>query len=403
MAIENIPAIREDYPLFSWSDHQESFAALKQGAEVAGFKKETWNAIIDKLKAVLTEGGLSWDSANYTTAENAKITEAYGALSAAMFNAVRHNIDHPVPVGWRWANDSTFRGYVGREDFHGYSEYGAQSDLFYAEYLIEIVRKLNLLIEILRGTAPFADFESKYNIESLYDVNLLAKPSVPLVVSENAQSVADCNLLSRPSAPMEFSENITSKTAADIVAIRSQPMDSKELMKTWHRANMDSQRSQSLGGAFALSGTKSAVSISSARIQEIFAAAKSNSLHRAEADVLPSASMGAESRSNTLESVQLTKGQSAPMDAAECAKSSEKALIELAPPLALTATETAQTKQSATLGKALAKPMGAVALSASISSATLDFAWIPPIRTGNNLYIRQVYDMERNGNDLRLI
>ena len=403
MPIENIPAIREDYPLFSWDDHKESFAALKKGGEVAGFKKETWNAIIDKLQSVLTESGISWDKSSYTTAENAKITEAYGELSAAMFNAVRHNIDHPIPVGWKWANDPSFRGYVGRKDFRGYADYGTQCDLFYAEYLIEIVRKLNLLIEMLRGTAPFADCEYKFKIESLYESNLLAKPSAPMVVSENVQSAIIGGLLARPSAPIEIKESAESKTEASIVKVLSKPIDGSESVKTKYSTSMITAGSQPLGGVSEIAWTKHKAVLSSARIQEIFAAAKSNSLHSAETHLLQSAPTGAIMRVDSLQSVELNQGEAEPIIAAERAKSSERAIIELVPSIQIGATATAKTMQSAKMEQAKPHNITISEISASMAAVSLDFAWIPPIKNGTNLYIRQVYDMERNGNDLRLI
>lgn len=424
MPIENIPAIREDYPLFSWDDHKESFAALKKGGEVAGFKKETWNAIIDKLQAVLTESGLSWDKSSYTTAENAKITEAYGALSAAMFNAVRHNIDHPIPVGWKWANDSTFRGYVGRKDFRGYADYGTQCDLFYAEYLIEIVRKLNLLIEMLRGTAPFSDFENQCNIESRCDVNLqliptvpisaeekssstasgkiVLVPSVPLSAEEKSQSLAKSNMALIPLIPIEYSKIIKSQNKADMFIIKCVGVGAEETAKTEHSANLEKVALKMID-ASALSSSITAVSLSSARLEEMFAMAKSSSLHHAEADSIQSVQIGAESRVKSLQYAELNQAETHPISAADGAKSSERATVELVPSIQIKATETAKTTQSAKIEKVPTKRVGAAEKSASVAAVTLDFAWIPPIRNGTNLYIRQVYDMERNGNDLRLI
>ena len=160
MPLQTIPVLAQDYPVFDWSQYQSSRDALVKDHPVADFTKETWNAIVDTLSDALADAGLEWD-AKYTTADGAKVTKAYGALTATMFNSVRHNIDHPASIGWGWANNTAFRGYVGRENFRGHGQYGAACDLFYPEYIIELVRKLNLLIEIMRDTAntfPFQDF-----------------------------------------------------------------------------------------------------------------------------------------------------------------------------------------------------------------------------------------------------
>lgn len=150
MALSNTPVLPADYDLFDWNDWPDSFAALVSGGPTSEFEKECWNAIVTKLAEALEDGGLSWDS-KYTTAENALITEEYGDLYAAAINSIRHNIDHPVPLDWKWAKDRSFRGYIGREDFKGVDAYGEdEADDVYPEYIIELVRRLNLLLEIMR-------------------------------------------------------------------------------------------------------------------------------------------------------------------------------------------------------------------------------------------------------------
>ena len=151
MALQNIPVLSSDYPLFDWADYQSCRNALIPDGQTAEFKKETWNAIIDTLADALAAAGIVWDS-KYTTADGAKITKEYGDLTASAFNSIRYNIDKPLPIGWAWAWNPDFRGYIGREDFRGCDEYGESGDYVYAEYIIELVRKLNLLIEVMRGT-----------------------------------------------------------------------------------------------------------------------------------------------------------------------------------------------------------------------------------------------------------
>lgn len=159
MPLPTIPLLDKEYPLYDWSDWQSSRDALVKGTPTSHFAKEAWNAIVDSLSEALEGAGLAWDK-TYTTAEGAKITEPYGKLTADKFNSVRHNIDWPAPLGWAWADREDFRGYVGREDFKGYQEYHKEADKVYPEYILELVRKLNFLLEIMRYTAPLLESEA---------------------------------------------------------------------------------------------------------------------------------------------------------------------------------------------------------------------------------------------------
>ena len=193
MPIDTIPILSEDYPLFDWDDYPLSYYALGEGELVSGFQKETWNAIIDKTLAALSAAGMSWDS-TYTTSANAKVTAAYGALSAKMFNSVRHNIELAAPVGWGWAKNPNMRGYIGRNDFKGYADYGLNGDLFYAEYLLELVRRLNLLLSIMKGTANLKEMESPIlsQTESVHGLSSL--PSGAMAFSEPSFTDFVCGL-----------------------------------------------------------------------------------------------------------------------------------------------------------------------------------------------------------------
>ena len=146
-----IPVLSSDYPLFNWGDWPDSYAALVPDGLTSEFEKDCWNAIVDKLAGAFAVAGIPWNSA-YTTYEDTRITKAYGDLYAKMMNSLRHNINRPAPLGgWNWACDPSFRGYIGREDFRGVDAYGESgADDVYPEYFKELVRKLNLLLEIMR-------------------------------------------------------------------------------------------------------------------------------------------------------------------------------------------------------------------------------------------------------------
>lgn len=220
MALNDIPALNSDHPLFSWSDWPVSYNALVSNGAVNVFQKETWNAIVDTLHEALTAAGLDWD-AKYTTVEGAKITEAYAPLTAAAFNSVRHNIDHPAPIGWAWARDESFRGYVGREDFVGYYQNRPHptGDFVYPEYLIELVRKLNLLIEIMRGTANIGYCEVKTISRSQMSLDMELVPSAPMELSVPSETNTHLELEALKVAHLELEVESTTDLEAELEAV----------------------------------------------------------------------------------------------------------------------------------------------------------------------------------------
>lgn len=215
MPLQNIPVLDENYPIFDWSEHQESKNALVPNNLVAEFTKETWNEIVDTLNNALLEAGLYWDS-QYTTASGAKIYEPYGALSANMFNSVRHNIDRPASIGWAWANNANFRGFVGREDFRGYRDYGKNCDFFYPEYLLELVRKLNLLIGIMKDSANLTSFAFENGLKTDISSYLVEKKSAPITIDGLSKSMFFNGIVGLLSFPIVINYNSKANIDADI-------------------------------------------------------------------------------------------------------------------------------------------------------------------------------------------
>lgn len=168
--------IQSDYPLWTWEGSngnatadqtRDAFDAVSNRGETAEFSHTVWNDLVDTLDTLLTAVGQSWDN-KYTDASGAKVHEANGILTAKQFNSVRFNIENAVYTTWKWEFDYTKIGYVGRNDFKGVSDVGErrgrQADIVYGWYIIELARKLNLLIEFLRGTAE--TYEMRYERES---------------------------------------------------------------------------------------------------------------------------------------------------------------------------------------------------------------------------------------------
>lgn len=215
MPLQNIPVLDENYPIFDWSEHQESKNALAPNNLVSEFTKETWNDIVDTLNNALLEAGLYWDS-QYTTASGAKIYKPYGELTAKAFNSVRHNIDRPASLGWAWANNENFRGFVGREDFRGYKDYGKNCDFFYPEYLLELVRKLNLLIGIMKDSANLESFSFEDGLKTDISSDLVGKKSAPITIDGFSKSIFFNGIVGLLSFPIFINYSSKANIDADI-------------------------------------------------------------------------------------------------------------------------------------------------------------------------------------------
>jgi len=176
--LTEIPILPEDYPLFSWEDWPESRAALVSGTPTEYFSKETWNAIVDAINDALGIAGIDWYDPRRTdewepyTVDDSKILRPYGQLTAADFNTVCNNVDIGAPASWAWAMDENFPGYIGRKRFKGttitYDEDGAitkmkYGDKVYASYILELVRRVNLMLGLMRGTVPTKDAAASIN------------------------------------------------------------------------------------------------------------------------------------------------------------------------------------------------------------------------------------------------
>lgn len=215
MALNDIYVLPSDYPLFDWFDWPDSEAALVPDGYTHEFKKEAWNAIVNHLAVALNEAGESWDS-KYTSSDGAKISEAYGALYADAINSICYNIDNAVPVlRWGWAHDQNFRGYIGRKEFRGVIEYGDKgADSVYPEYILELVRRLNFLIQIMTGEAAAV---AKGRGLSLTEPNVLVR-SVPSLPLGGIKNISRTNSFARtdsiPSIAMQILELSKSKSRA---------------------------------------------------------------------------------------------------------------------------------------------------------------------------------------------
>lgn len=402
MPIDRIPILSEDYPLFDWDDHPLSYYALGEGELVSGFQKETWNAIIDKTLAALSAAGMSWDS-KYTTASGAKITEAYGPLSAKMFNSVRYNIDRPAPVGWGWAYNPALRGYVGREDFKGYAEYGLNGDLFYAEYLLEMVRRLNLMLSIMKGTANLKEMEGPTISLSDSIHNLLSLPSAAMKFSKPAFSSFICGLQANESRSLAFFDKSFTHNIGTAHRFRSRPMFSGEIGLTKQESQMRMPTARVLP-----SYTEGILSIREA-VMDVFNAiylssgfGMAYSSSKTTISLPQPRSVTAEERSKTTESVTAVHLSPHPIVATDTAKSTSDATIHKPFAVRPHGAELAKSNVETVFEKIRPRRLTVNAISGASCIAILGSAWLAPIWVNGKLYIRQAYETNQTDTTLEV-
>ena len=186
MGFDTIPAIPADYPLYDWADWQSSRDALAPGVKTKQFQIAAWNAIVDSLANAINAAGQEWDT-SYTTAAGAKITALDPKLYARKYNSIRLNIDRQMHLEWPWAEDSAFRGYVGREDFLGREDVGKDCDKVYPEYILELVRKLNLLLDIMRGGDLIRYADTQHISGTLIELSMYSGAGDHIQYSHNTQ------------------------------------------------------------------------------------------------------------------------------------------------------------------------------------------------------------------------
>lgn len=246
MALTEIPVLPSTHPLFEWTDYQSSRDALVSGSPTMLFAKEAWNAIVDSTNKALTAAGLSWDC-RYTTAEEAKINGSSKQLTAMKFNSVRHNIDWPASLGWQWSINPNFHGYVGRDDFYGRSTHGKSADVVYASYILELSRKLDVLIEILRGTAGLSEITIEQLSDLLPIATLHAGDSRNLIVDDDVGVIyPDIRIEHTCGAPLETNCTASSRFATNVESLQSKPLEATVDNNTHTSVNAEKRFAQKL-------------------------------------------------------------------------------------------------------------------------------------------------------------
>ena len=151
----NLPTSFEAWDWTKDDDTIKAYYAISNKGYTSEFKASVWNALCTKLNQALNAMNLSWDN-KYTTYSGALLSGYYPTLTAQIFNSVRHNIEVNVPTTWKWVFNRGYEGYVGRLDFRGNITTNNPDTLF-GSYILEIARKLNLLISIFKNEATFSE------------------------------------------------------------------------------------------------------------------------------------------------------------------------------------------------------------------------------------------------------
>ena len=136
------------------SQTQAAYKVIINKEDIMLFNSAVWNDLVDKVMEVRQELDLNWDT-TYADKDETKIIYYPKILKANKFNSLRLNTTY---TNWSWATIPTAEGYIGRTDFRGVNQTGYQSaDTVYGVYFLELVNRLNLIIDIINGDITAGD------------------------------------------------------------------------------------------------------------------------------------------------------------------------------------------------------------------------------------------------------
>lgn len=409
MGFDTIPAVPADYPLYDWGNWQSSRDALYPGVKTKNFQIAAWNAIVDSLANAITAAGQTWDT-TYTTAAGAKISFSDAKLHAQKFNSVRLNIDRQMHLDWPWSVQPESRGYVGREDFQGRQDVGKACDKVYPEYILELVRKLNLLLEIMRGTGPvqYADTaqliatqiedDAKSGIGARVDYRHNASTdiltsgarsgkSVRMAASSASKSVRRTDVQPKAAAPVSCGHVIPSLRSASGRSRVAAPVELK----------MADIRSMAAADAMA---------IEKKRIAHISESRLSGTAFRTDAKTGESVTFGIDCMTaHPSMDAEIRSGLPLHMDAAAVSGSAARAETQKGLPRHVSANLTGNSAASAVLAKQKPARIECACRSvATVICPAVDTGWLTPKWVSSGLWIRQVHDapVQRENGELEV-
>ena len=103
--------LSSSFPAWTWeksngtaTDEQTtlSYEVLAGQGKCSDFSRFVWNDIINVLVSIFAETGIAWD-ATYCSADESKINEHLGILTATAWNSVAWNIKRFGFFAWKWA------------------------------------------------------------------------------------------------------------------------------------------------------------------------------------------------------------------------------------------------------------------------------------------------------------
>lgn len=202
--IPKLPVLPSDFRKWSWtksngtaSDAQteRAYNAITNRGLCSDFSHAVWNDLAKTVSDVLQQAGIVWDS-TYGSYESCIMTTADMILTANKFNAVALNIHRFGFITWQWAVNSDVEGYVGRDQFYGYSTHKENADNVYGWYFIQLTHWLNELISVLKDEADFSEFEALCPARSSYSALLGTVRLLPLASAEKETLSSIAGLIS---------------------------------------------------------------------------------------------------------------------------------------------------------------------------------------------------------------
>lgn len=179
------PVLPADYPLFDWDPYWKCRNALIPGGATRNFKTNTWNAIISTFFEAVYTAGFSFYNADKGFGEEDLLMidgRRFGTLTAARMNAVVAAFDNFLPWPWIWKfereppyPESSYQypeGLWWKSRFYGIdNKYGFEPSVVYPEYILGLARRVNLFIELMRGTYPVVEFSDASCIAKMKSAN----------------------------------------------------------------------------------------------------------------------------------------------------------------------------------------------------------------------------------------
>lgn len=397
MALNEIPVLDESWPLFDWADWQSSKDALVPGTPTRYFAKEAWNAIVDSLAEALEAAGLEWIGGYTDTPEETKITTPYGKLSARKFNSVMCNIDRPAPLGWAWESNPDFRGYRGRMHLWGPSASIEGVDKVYPEYILELVRKLNVLLEIMRGTAMLEEVELMHNASLLLDVEAVSGLAAHVEKNIASSTQIGADIYSRPAVYVEASSTSASKVSVEAEALFVAPCAAKIRIPLLIDVEGDPAPACPVFPEPLLVKSLVSAELSFLRMMYMSAAHLASSKVSADARPAPSVPLAVEVPSGSMQAVEVVSGEALPAESSIVAQSRVTAEVLQRPHLYVTGEARSSTTIGAEFSLIHALPVEPSINSKVAMDCEIDTAWLPPEWVDGGLWIRQSYGIAVNG------